>query len=68
MFEFLLPIVAFFTKYWSFIIEAILVIIGGFGLIAAITPTKKDDEIIGKIQKFFQGLPRRNKNDNPKIK
>lgn len=62
--ELLLQIAEQAPKY----LEAIAQIIGGFALVAAITPTKRDDSIVGKITKIVDFLganfgAAKNKND-----
>lgn len=41
---------------WGKVIEAVLMILGGFSIIARFTPTKVDDKIIDKILSFVHLL------------
>lgn len=39
---------------WDQIVTVVLAVIGAAAAIAAVTPTPKDDKIVGKIQKVFK--------------
>ena len=52
-------VIAFILANFQIVIGALLIILSGLSLLAALTPTKKDDEFIGKLQKFFSGLKKK---------
>ena len=41
------------VEHWAEIVQLILAIIGAASIVVKLTPTPKDDEILGKIKKFI---------------
>ena len=48
--------ITFIVNNWEQIVTAVLAVIGASASIAAITPTPKDDKIVGKIQKVVKSI------------
>ena len=47
---------ALITAHWAEALQAILMILGGFSIIAKITPTKTDDAIVDKVLSLIHML------------
>ena len=56
-------IISFMVEYWDDILLAITSIVTAASVIVKLTPTKKDDEVIGKIISLLNTLA-----INPKVK
>lgn len=63
----MVDVIKFIFGNLQYLLVAILLIIDGLALLAALTPSKNDDEFIGKLQKFFSGLRKKDSN-TPKTK
>lgn len=49
-------IISWLMANWKDIAEALLAILGGFSIIAKLTPTKADDKIVDAILRVVHGL------------
>lgn len=49
-------IIMLIVSNWDVLIGAVLVIIGGFSVIAKITPTPKDDAALAKVYKIINAI------------
>lgn len=54
----MIDIIAFATEYAAAIVGGLIMIAAGLGMIAALTPTKKDDAALAAIQLVLRQIER----------
>lgn len=49
-------IIGWITSNWAQLINGVLAVLGGFSILAKLTPTQADDKIINSILSIIHGL------------